>query len=587
MKKKEMEQKINQAFSHIVPDILDSVLSDCDGQEGKVIEMTEKQRGKGWMKWAAGIAAAIMLFAGGAGFGTFYRASQGIAATISLDVNPSIEITVNQKEKVLSVIPRNEEAKKVIGDMDFKGSGLDITVNALVGSMLRNGYINEAANSILVSVDGSDPVKGIQLQEKLAEEIDVLLQTDTFRGAVLSQTISHDAQIQSLAERYGITEGKAQLIQQLAVDSGLYQFEDLVPLSINELNLLTNTNTSRSQTSSSKLSSTGTASAKAYVGEERALAAALTHAQLSRDDISRLEIELDYEHGSMVYDIEFICDGYEYDYDINAATGELLKYEKELDDSYTPPQKPAGNSSADPSSLSYIGEAKAKAAALTHGGISEESIQSYKCKLDMDDGIVYYEIDFDANGYEYDYDIDALTGAVLKYEREQRGSSVGTPSASSGSDSYIGEAKAKSIALSHANAKEKELYDYSCKLDRGNGTVYYEIDFDWNGYEYEYEIDAFSGSVLKYQREQDDDAHYIQNNTNSGSSYIGEAKAKAAALSHAGVSESSLRKYECELDFDDGYTYYEIEFKSGNYEYEYEIDAYSGDILKHEKDWDD
>lgn len=100
--------------------------------------------------------------------------------------------------------------------MDFSGSSLDVTVNALIGSMLRNGYLNENANSILVSVDTRDAAKGSALREKLAGEIDSLLRTDTFSGAVLSQTVAADAALQQLAQEYGISLGKAQLVQEIA-----------------------------------------------------------------------------------------------------------------------------------------------------------------------------------------------------------------------------------------------------------------------------------------------------------------------------------------------------------------------------------
>lgn len=60
---------------------------------------------------------------------------------------------------MLRVNALNEDGRIVLGDMNFSGSSLDVTVNALVGSMLRNGYLSELANSILVSVDNGDPAK--------------------------------------------------------------------------------------------------------------------------------------------------------------------------------------------------------------------------------------------------------------------------------------------------------------------------------------------------------------------------------------------------------------------------------------------
>lgn len=145
-----------------------------------------------------GIAAAVAVCVmGGLGI-HLYGSRFAVESTVSLDVNPSIEIQVNAKEHVLKVEPKNEDGRKVVGEMDFSGSSLDVTVNALIGSMLRNGYLNENANSILVSVDTRDAAKGSALREKLAGEIDSLLRTDTFSGAVLSQTVAADAALQQL-----------------------------------------------------------------------------------------------------------------------------------------------------------------------------------------------------------------------------------------------------------------------------------------------------------------------------------------------------------------------------------------------------
>ena len=76
----------------------------------------------------------------------------------------------------------------------------------------------------------------------------------------------------------------------------------------------------------------------------------------------------------------------------------------------------------------------------------------------------------------------------------------------------------------------------------------------------------------------------------AGSSWtavVPEAAARSAALSHAGVSESSASRIEIELDRDDGRTLYEVEFHVGRTEYSYEIDAYSGAVLKAEQEIDD
>ena len=197
-----------------------------------------------------------------------------MASTVSLDVNPSIEIQVNEKNRVLDVVPMNEDGKTIIGEMDFRGNGLDVTVNALIGSMLKNGFISEISNSILVSVDSDDPEKSVSLREMLAAEIENLLSTSTFSGAVLTQGVTQTEELQKLAEEYGITLGKAQLINQIITQNTKYTFEDLASLTINELNLISETGNLNLE----NVTSTGTASDKQYIGEAKAKEIALNHA---------------------------------------------------------------------------------------------------------------------------------------------------------------------------------------------------------------------------------------------------------------------------------------------------------------------
>ena len=120
------------------------------------------------------------------------------------------------------------------------------------------------------------------------------------------------------------------------------------------------------------------------------------------------------------------------------------------------------------------------------------------------------------DGGEYEYKIDAYTGAVL--ERKYEGAD-GTdddtiapqpekpdrqPDAPSGQKTDIGYAKAKSIALNHAGVKQDAVYDMEMELDEEDGILVYEVEFKSGNMEYSYEIDAASGAVLKHESERDD-----------------------------------------------------------------------------------
>ena len=67
--------------------------------------------------------------------------------------------------------------------------------------------------------------------------------------------------------------------------------------------------------------------------KDEALKKALVHANLDKDQVDYIKkVELDYEHGRKVYEITFFKGGYEYEYDIDAENGSILKFEKDYDD---------------------------------------------------------------------------------------------------------------------------------------------------------------------------------------------------------------------------------------------------------------
>ena len=205
-----------------------------------------------------------------------------------------------------------------------------------------------------------------------------------------------------------------------------------------------------------------------------------------------------------VYEIEFKAGNYEYDYEINASTGAVLKGEKETDDDAV--SKSALSTDTKPSA-GVIGEAKAKTAALKHAGVSATAIREYECQLDTEDGVRVYEIEFKAGNYEYNYEINASTGAVLKGEKETDDDAVSKSALSTDtkpSAGVIGEAKAKTAALKHAGVSATAIREYECQLDTEDGVRVYEIEFKAGNYEYSYEINASTGTVLMGERELDD-----------------------------------------------------------------------------------
>lgn len=452
MKQYDLEQTLKNAVSHATPDVLEQIYARLDG--GKGTENMEQQANQNNRKkthigrYFVAAAAAVAVFAVGifAGKGMFSApapapaatepgAQQGqgqavqpavqpqVAAVIALDVNPSVEIKIDAEERVIEATAVNEDGKAILGDMDLAGSKADVAVNALVGAMLQRGYLDELANSILITVEGMSGPQAQALEQKLVAQVQGILDNSAAGGAILSQTLTETAGLKELAQAYGISEGKVALIQNIVANNTLHTFDELAGLSINELNLISQNATVEN------VKSTGSASDKAYIGHDKAKAIALKDAGVQEADVYKMSVELDYEHGAMVYEVEFDVGGYEYEYDVDAASGEILWRNSEWDDDYhhegqaqrpSATAKPGGGQSQPSASQSgdVIGKEKAKAIALSHAGLSESQVYKLKCELDRDDGKVLYEVEFKADGYEYEYDIDAANGNILKWDKD-------------------------------------------------------------------------------------------------------------------------------------------------------------------------
>lgn len=581
MKNGNWDDKIRTAYDHATPDVLDRILSACEKQKGNVIPMTAGKHNKKRTVSIVSAAAAVCILFSAAMIWQPWNVGTvqpGVTQTgevdsiITLDVNPSISIDIDQNETVMAVQALNDDAEKVIGDMDLQGTDLDVTVNALIGSMLKNGYLDEAKNSILVTVENDDQARGDELKEKITNDIKKVFSEDGLEAAVLSQTLTEDEQIDALAQQYGISKGKAALIQELIGNDTTLTFESLAPLSVQEIALLY----ASRQSDDSSVTQSGSVNESSYIGVEAAKKAAFTHAGVSESDVTKLEVEYDNDDGVMVYEVDFHVGTTEYDYEIDAKTGDVLKVEKDVDDDA--PNTGSGNTSSGGSSsgssssntTSYISGDTALQKALAHAGVSAS--QAVDVDVEFDDG--HYDVDFRVGSTEYDYEINAKTGAVIRYEKDVDDDHYS--SSSSSSSSYISKDEAKQKAFSHAGVSASQVSGVKVDWDDGH----YDVEFHVGATEYDYEINAKTGDVIKYEKdtEDDDDDHY----STSTSSYIGRDAAMQKALSHAGLSESDVYELEVELDEEDGI--YEVSFETKSYEYEYEVQATTGKILKAEKD---
>ncbi len=429
-------EKIFQAINNIDDNMIYNAVNDVPVKKKPV-----------WFKWAS-MAAVLALVVVGAAAANQFTANSQVAAVIALDVNPSIEIEVNRNEQVMAVHPLNKDAEIVIGDMNLKKVDLDVAVNALVGSMLKNGYLSVDQNSIMVSVDSGDANKAAALQKQVSDSIATLMDENKINASLITQTYDKAADNKQAATN-GISAAKSALISKV-LNSNLadakgnpYSYERLAAMSVNELKNILESKHVRVN----GITSSGTASNQAYIGEDAAFASAYTHAGVNKNAVTAKKCEMDFDDGVMLYELEFYVNAAEYDYEINAVTGAIIDFERDMHNDYgknnavnnkpvnqnvsqvkadnTPAKQNNGpakvdNTPAKPNNTSdnYIGKAAANAIAYKAAGVDAASVFDASCELDMERGKAVYEVEFDTKAYEYQYEIDAVTGNIIEYEKE-------------------------------------------------------------------------------------------------------------------------------------------------------------------------
>lgn len=460
----QMERRLSAALDKTAPDDVDGVLSRCTERKGTVVPM-KNNRMKKWMQTVAACLAVLLLGGGG----LLVQQAHAVTSVVSLDVNPSIELRVNSREKVVSCQALNQEAQAVLEDMDggrdLKGVKADVAVNAIVGSLVRCGYLDSLSSAILISVEDKDQARAQRLQQELTGAVDGALAAGDSRAAVLSQTVQQDKELEKQAKANNISTGKAALIRQAMALNGSLTFEGLAQLSVEELRDLIEAGAPGMP-----------------IGMQAALEAAAQYAGLTTADITDADVDPELDENPAHYEVEFQVSGkVELEYKVEAYTGQVLSGPANVQPST--PVNPSGD----------IGMEAAKSAALKHTGLS--SAVFTKAERDYDDGRLEYELEFHTDSAAYEVTVDAATGRVLDYEKENlRG----------GSTSDIGTQAAKSAALRHAGLSESQVRELQAEWDNENGRAVYEVEFKSGGMEYDYVIDAATGAVLDHETERDD-----------------------------------------------------------------------------------
>lgn len=143
------------------------------------------------------------------------------------------------------------------------------------------------------------------------------------------------------------------------------------------------------------------------MSEDEARSIALQRVGKTQDEVTFTRVRVDRENGVTVYDVYFYDNEKEYELSIDVDTKEVISYKEDYLTSN-------GNNTT---TSNYIGADRAREIVLNHAGLTSNDVRFNKVELDVDYGIATYELEFYYNYYEYDYEVDAVTGEILKYDK--------------------------------------------------------------------------------------------------------------------------------------------------------------------------
>ena len=241
MKNKDIEHRIREEVKAATPDVFEKVAGADISTDSNIKAFETGNRKSVRLKAARrGLAAACAAIVVGLG-ALIYSLNAVTDSSISIDVNPSIEIITNKRDKVIKVNALNEDAEKVIGAMKLDDTGLDVTVNELVSAMVEYGYISADKRDILVTVENKNEEKAKSIRDRVDNDITEALIKLEIKPNLVSQTADRHKKnddIQKQADENGISYGKALMISKLREKYPVLADEKLETMSTHEILLL-------------------------------------------------------------------------------------------------------------------------------------------------------------------------------------------------------------------------------------------------------------------------------------------------------------------------------------------------------------
>lgn len=234
LNRQQIEACLKSATDDLIPNVLDRIdLNTPQIMENRDSRPSFLKR----QRVIAGLIAAcfcMIMLAGG----TYSFQNSRVDSVIGIDVNPSVELSVNKKNRVLKAEAVNQDGTTILQDMDLEGVDLNVAVNAIIGSMVTHGFLDDLDNAILVTVSNDSIKKASNLRSAVVSDIRTTLEEKRLKAVVYDQQVIEEDDVKQLARQYDISYGKAYFLKELIAQNtslSLEDMEELAPLTMEEI----------------------------------------------------------------------------------------------------------------------------------------------------------------------------------------------------------------------------------------------------------------------------------------------------------------------------------------------------------------
>ncbi|NDL67251.1 PepSY domain-containing protein [Anaerotalea alkaliphila] len=293
------------------------------------------------------VAAASLALAFSLGWFLQYRT---VDTLVYLDLNPSIQLAANRRDQVIGLEALNGEGARLVERVEYRRKTLAQVTGELLDILLLEGWIDSDNHTLLLSVRNKDQARGEERTKALNQVIGGVLRENRIDPVVLRQTMVEESDtVREFARTYGVSPGRMTFIRNLILLDPELAVEELAGLSLEGLLRLSKeqgldihsivewdeeewdgSDSDRDEDDSDDGSAGAPGPAPA--APQRIGAEAARRIALGLADARIVDLELEEDDGVWYYEIDMEGGGFEYEIEIHAYTGEVLKFEKEEDD---------------------------------------------------------------------------------------------------------------------------------------------------------------------------------------------------------------------------------------------------------------